>query len=338
MNEISPIIREKAPIILAEIQKAKSVLLHCHPSPDPDSVGSALAMKFALEQMGKKVTVIKGDSEIPQAFMHFPGAGEIVQKNFFEVDLKEFDLFIIVDSASPEQVSRFKPMNFPLPIRTIVIDHHRTNAGFADVNLIEPDYPATGQILFELLSLLNVELTKDIASNLFIALYTDSGGLKYESTTPKTFIIGSKLAEIVPDFSSLVSRMENSRSPSEIRMQGLALSSIETFLNGKLALSLVSADMIKEKNIPVKYARAGEVSPILNSVSDWEISGVLLAVDQNKVRASFRTHGQNNYDVSKLAAAFGGGGHRCAAGATLIMPLEEAKKLVVSKAKELYDL
>lgn len=338
MNEISPIILEKAPIILAEIQKAKSVLLHCHPSPDPDSVGSALAMKFALEQMGKKVTVIKGDSEIPQAFMHFTGANDIVQKNFFEVDLKEIDLFIIVDSASPEQISRFKPMNFPLPIRTVAIDHHRTNVSFADVNLIEPDYPATGQILFELLTLMNVELTKDIASNLFIALYTDSGGLKYESTTPKTFAIGSKLAEIVPDFSSLISQMENSRLPEEIRMQGLALSSIETFLNGKLALSLVSADMIKERNLPVKYAHAGEISPILNSVSEWEISGVLIAIDDKRVKVSFRTHGPNNYDVSKLAAAFGGGGHRCAAGATLNMSLEEARDSVVSKAKELYNL
>src|SRR3989344_3353977 len=123
----------KASQIFDEIKKASSILLHCHPSPDPDSVGSALAMKFALEQLGKKATVIKGDSEIPQAFMHFPGAKEIIAENFFEVDLKEFNLFIILDSAAPEQISRFKPIKFPLPIRTIVIDHHRTNPGYADI-------------------------------------------------------------------------------------------------------------------------------------------------------------------------------------------------------------
>src|SRR3989344_3205155 len=93
--------------ILSHIEKANSILLHCHPSPDPDSVGSVLAMKCALEQMGKKATVIKGDSDIPQAFMHFPGADTIVKKNFGEVDLKNFDLFIILDSASPEMISRY---------------------------------------------------------------------------------------------------------------------------------------------------------------------------------------------------------------------------------------
>src|SRR3954463_13074656 len=110
LDPISPLIQEKAPVILAEIEKASSILLHCHPSPDPDSVGSALAMKFALEQLGKKVTVIRGDSEIPQAFMHFPGAGDIQSKSFGEVDLKNFDLFIIQDSGSPEMISR---LNLP---------------------------------------------------------------------------------------------------------------------------------------------------------------------------------------------------------------------------------
>src|SRR3989344_9571766 len=99
---ISEEVKKAAPLIFNEIKKANSILLHCHPSPDPDSVGSVLAMKFALESLGKKVTVIQGDSEIPQAFMHFPGAGDIVQKSFDEMDLKEFDLFIILDSGSPE--------------------------------------------------------------------------------------------------------------------------------------------------------------------------------------------------------------------------------------------
>ena len=98
-------VEDAAPKILEAIKAARSILLHCHPSPDPDSVGSALAMKFALESMGKKATVIRGDSEIPQAFMHFPGAGDIVAKNFFEVDLAEFDLFIVLDSGSTNMIS-----------------------------------------------------------------------------------------------------------------------------------------------------------------------------------------------------------------------------------------
>jgi len=84
--EISSELKEKVPLILAEINKAESVLLYCHPSPDPDSVCSALAMKLVLQQLGKKTAIIKGDSEIPEAFMHFPGAKEIIMKSYWEID------------------------------------------------------------------------------------------------------------------------------------------------------------------------------------------------------------------------------------------------------------
>jgi nanoRNase/pAp phosphatase (c-di-AMP/oligoRNAs hydrolase) len=86
-------IKELAPKVLEYINNSKSILLHCHPSPDPDSVGSVLAMKFVLESLNKKVTVIKGDSDIPEAFSHFPGFSDIVQKNYFEINKQDFDLF-----------------------------------------------------------------------------------------------------------------------------------------------------------------------------------------------------------------------------------------------------
>src|ERR1035437_6801700 len=110
---MTDIVKKEAPKILAAIKSANNILLHCHPSPDPDSVGSALAMKFALEQLGKKATVIKGDSVIPQAFMHFPGANDIVQKNFGEVDLKEFDLFISLDAGGLNMISSLRPIIIP---------------------------------------------------------------------------------------------------------------------------------------------------------------------------------------------------------------------------------
>ena len=99
-------VKKLAPEILDVIKKSESILLHCHPSPDPDSVGSALAMKFALQSLGKKVTIIAGDSPVPSAFSHFPGFAEIIPKNFFEIDLAAFDLFIIQDSGSLDRISK----------------------------------------------------------------------------------------------------------------------------------------------------------------------------------------------------------------------------------------
>jgi len=121
-------------------------------------------------------------------------------------------------------------------------------------------------------------------------------------------------------------------------MQGLAFSNIETFFDNKMALSLVSWDKIQAKNIPPGEVSGGQISPILNRVSGWEISATLFEVERDRVRVSLRTHDAEKYDVSKLAAAFGGGGHKAAAGILMLMPLEEAKNAIVSKAKEMYNL
>jgi len=337
-QDISPLIKEKAPLILSEIKKASSILLHCHPSPDPDSVGSALAMKFALEQLGKKATVIKGDSEIPQAFMHFPGATEIVQKNFLEIDLNEFDLFLSLDTASVDRISTLGPLVFPPGLTVINIDHHASNPGFGKIDLLETSYPATAQILFDLFSCWGIKITHEIAANLFIGIYADTGGFKHRGTNVRTFEVAAGLAPIIPDFPNIILQMERSRTPEFIAFLGLALSSIEIFLDGKMALSIVSNAALKEKGIPSDTASSSAISPFLTSVVDWNVGGALCEVEPGKVKASFRSTNADVYDVSKLTAALGGGGHKAAAGVTLKMSLEDAKKLVVAKAKELYNL
>ncbi len=337
-TEISPLILEKAPLILAEIKKATSVLLHCHPSPDPDSVGSSLAMKFALEQMGKKVTLIRGDSIIPQAFMHFPGAKDIQEKSYLDIDPTLFDLFIILDTADTGRVSSKGKVEFPATMRTVNIDHHSSNPDFAEINLVETMYPATAQILFDLFHEWKVKITKEIAENLFIGIYTDTGGFKFRGATVRTFTIAAELVRSAPDFGKLIIDMQNSNTPEFITFQALALNSIETFYGQKLVISAVSYDDLIKKNIPPTETSSSAVSPILNTVIGWDINVALVEVAPGKVKCSLRTRDQDAYDVSKLASALGGGGHKAAAGATMMMPLPEAKKCVVQKAKDLYNL
>jgi len=338
-REISPLIREKAPLILAEIKKARSILLHCHPSPDPDSVGSALAMKFALEQLGKKATVIRGDSEIPQAFMHFPGAGEIVKKNFGEVDLKEFDLFLIQDTASPEMVSRKFLPTFPLAIKTIVIDHHATNASYADINLVDLSSPATAFIIFQLFKEWGIEITPDIAADLFIGIYSDTGGLKYHPTDHRVFMAMADLVKVFPDFGKMVFTIENSETKDNLYFQAMALGSIELSCGDNLAMTVVSnADLLK-KGINKESARGDVIANMLKSVIGWNIGVSIVEIEPDKIKMNFRTRDADKFDVSKLAAAVGGGGHRAAAAAVVSgISLSDAKALVVAKAKELYNL
>lgn len=323
--------------ILAEIKAAKAILLHCHPSPDPDSVGSVLAMKFALEQLGKKVTAIQGDSEIPKAFMHFPGAGEIVNKNFFDIDVNEFDLFIILDSGKGG-VSRIKEVVFPESLKVINIDHHRTNPGCGSINIIDPSYPANCLILFDLFKEWNIKLNSDIASNLFIGTYTDTGGFKYEGVSSKTFNAAAELSAYIPSIPLLISKMENSNTPGFISFEAAALGNISVLFGGKLAISSVAYSVIESKKIPASDVSAGGISSFMRSVPEWSIVACAAESQPNIVKLSFRSSDSNKYDVSRLAAELGGGGHKAAAGAVLSMPLEQAIEKVVSTAKIMYNL
>ncbi len=338
--DISLAVQEKAVLILAEIKKAKSILLHCHPSPDPDSVGSALAMKFALEQIGKKATVIKGDSEFPAGFRHFPRAGEIVEKSFFEIDLKEFDLFIVLDSARIEMVSRRGKVEFPETLKAITIDHHLTNGQFGSINLVDPSYPATCQLLFDLFHIWEVKITPEIASNLFIGMYTDTGGFKYlVNDAAKTYRIAAYLVSLIPDVSKLILMMENSEKPDFLFFEAEALGNIEIVGGGKVALSFVPLSYVKEKNISINSIRVSDVAVQMLTVAEWEVVASAVEIEPNKIKFSFRSKNNGEkYDVAALTAALGGGGHRAAAGLILEKPYNEAKKVVVEKMKEMYNL
>ena len=333
----SPVIKEKAPLILAEIKKAKSVLLHCHPSPDPDSVCSALAMKFACEQLGVKATVIKGDSEIPEAFMHFPGAETIVKKNFGEIDLKDFDLFLIVDTASPSMISYKKVPIFPLPIKTIVIDHHRSNTNYAEINLVD-ECSSVAFIIFQLLNEWKIQLDRKIALNIFIGMYTDSGAFKYPPVSYREFEAAAILTKIAPDFPKAIFLMDNTETKEFIFFERLALDSIQTFLGDNLVITSVSNEQLVKNNIPVQSIHGG-IPPKLISVVGWNIGMTIVEYEPNKVKVSMRSRDVDKFDVSKLAVALGGGGHRAAAGIKFSgMNIEDAKKVIVAKAKELYNL
>jgi len=331
------LIEEIAPIILDGIKNSSRVLLHCHPSPDPDSVGSALAMKFALEGLGKEVTVIKGDSDIPEAFMHFPGAKDIVNKNFWEIDIKEFDLFIILDS-SLEGVSRMKEVTIPESLKVINIDHHRTNSGSGSINLIDITFSSTAHLLFELFKQWNLTITPSIATNLFVGMYTDSGGFRYRSSDYRTLEAASELAKIAPDYTETIFVMENSYDKNAIYGQALALSSIETYYNDSIVISAVSRDQLSAKNISSDAISQGHISSILKSVIGWNIAVSMTELENGKVKVSFRTRDSEKWDVSKIASSLGGGGHKGAAGVLLSIPLEEAVQKVVLTAKLIYNL
>lgn len=328
-------VQKYAPLILEEIKKAKHILLHCHPSPDPDSVGGALATYHALKSLGKEVTVMRGDSHTPQAFSAIPGFEVIVHKHFFDIDLSQFDLFVIQDSSSLEQISKYEPVVFPTSLKTIVIDHHITNKKFAEINLVDATYPSICQMLYDLFSIWNVVITPEIAKCLFIGMYTDTGGFKYPATTPDTFLIASKLVAIAPDYSSMIFTLENSRTEKELFFMGVVLNSIHKYFNNHVAISEVSRAALDEKEIAESEVPES-LSNLVKSVVGWDIGITATEKHLGVVSISMRTRKPEVYDVSKIAMKLGGGGHKAAAGASLTMSLPEAIQKILEAIAELY--
>ena len=321
--------KKSASAIFEAIKKSKRILLHLHPSPDGDSIGSALAMYLYLKDIGKKVTLIKGDSELPQNFRNQPGFSEITKQNYFDTNLSKYDLFIILDTAAPNQISKIENITFPSNLKTVNIDHHGSNPVFANVNLVDDTVMSTCQLVYELFKNWKVKITPEIAINLFIGIYTDTG-FKYQKTTSRTFTIASELVEINPDFPKYIFEIENNSEPGQIYFKGAALSSIELFFNQHVAISSVSFETLTKNNLSSRHTEKSGISNILISVSGWDIGISMVEYKPGICSVSMRTRNAEKYDLSKICEATGaGGGHTVAAGATIKKPLPEAKKFLL---------
>mgnify|MGYP001582172213 CR=1 FL=1 len=330
-------VKQLAPAIWSEIQKANRILLHCHPSPDGDSIGGVLAMMHVLELLDKQVTVIIGDSEPPQSLSMLPGFGKIQRKNYFQINPSDFDLFIIQDSSSPDQISKVGEIKFPSSLRTVAIDHHGTNSEFAIINLVDPNYPAVCQILYELFNIWKVDISPKTAINLFMGIYTDTGGFKYEITNSGTFIAGAELVKLYPDFAKVIFEFENNEEPERLRFIGLSLTHIETFFQNHVAISALPHDLLQTNNIQKRHTEKVDIANMLKSVPGWDIGIRFTETDPGIVTLSFRTRDSEKFNVGKIALATGsGGGHKTASGATFKMPFEQAKKHLLETIQKVY--
>ncbi len=317
--------------IKEKLLASKRVLLHCHPNPDEDSVGSALAMKFILESLGISADVARGDSPLPAQLSILPGYSSILDKAVHECDFSLYDTFLALDSSNFAYITQKKDFSFPSHITVLVIDHHKSNTRYGSLNLIADEYPATAQIIYDLTTLWGVPITHDIALNLFIGIYTDTGGLRYPRTTGDTYRATATLVDAAPDFLDVLRMVYNSETPGSMRFRGLGLSSLETFCDGRAVLSSVSHEALTQEGIALSDTQKFSIASILVAVEGWDICASLVEGSPSVVRVSLRSRDPKRFDVSLITSALGGGGHAAAAGTMMYMPLAEARRQVVEK-------
>lgn len=324
--------------IWKEINHSKNILLSVHAGPDADSVGSNLALYFALKKMGKNVSLIQGDSELPPNLKTIPGSDKIIPKNIFQIGLDQFDLFLILDSSSTSQISRLGKITFPKSLKTIIIDHHLSSEKFAKLNLVLPKYTSTCQVIYDLLQNQKIKIDKVMAANLFIGIYTDTGAFKYFNPTYKIFDVASKLTKIYPKFPQLIFGIENNDQPNRIKLVSFLLSSVKNYCSDHVAIASISCEEIEKNHIDINTLNGySDVTNMLKSVVGWDIAMTMIEFQPGSVRVNFRTRDADKYDLSKIASATGsGGGHRAAAGATINKSIPHATEFLLGIIKKLY--
>lgn len=332
---MNPEIKKLAPIIWQEIERAKKILLHFHVHPDGDSIGSALGLYHALKSVGKDVTVIRGDSEIAPAFKAVPGLDQVLPQNILETDLNQFDLFIILDSGAPDRVTALGPLQFPALLQTIVIDHHASNPGFGRINLILGDYPATAQVVFELLVEWKIGLNEQIATCLFLGLYTDTYGFQYAKTSSATLQAAAVLRGYTPNISRVLFELENNQSREELALDGLALSKIEA--HGQVAIALLTYADLEAHHLTGVHIETGHISQRLKSVPHWQIGATIIESRPGYVKVSLRHRDPKQSNLAEILKPLGGGGHVSAAGAIITDATPaEVKDRLLESIKNLY--
>ncbi len=329
-------IKQLAPQIWSEIQKANKILLCLHPRPDLDSVASNLAMSAFLKKLNKTVTVISGDDNKPPDLAFLPGWEDIKNNHIGEVDLKKFDLFISMDAGGMGRVSSKNNLSSPLQIKTVVIDHHPDNPGFGNINIVNPEAHSTCEILWELFEIWNKPyIDKDIAICIYVGMWGDTMG--FVSATNQILEVLSKCLKFNIDPPSINNKLTQ-MPHRQVIIMGKILSMSKLLFNNSLVISKITfVEFIEANILPEEIGQCKELSLYqLRRTMESSISILIYEYDLGWISISMRSDIPEKYNVSKIANELGGGGHSFAASAKFNGSVDEAEKLFIQTIQKMY--
>ena len=301
----------KSNCTLAQIAEAlrahQTFVLMSHLRPDGDAIGSVVALALSLQAIGKEVTVWNQDG--PAEKLRFlPGSDLIVQP---PATPQDFDVVLMLDTSVQSRLG-----DAPQAVRSaklwINIDHHISNQGFGDLVYIDVPAPATGQIVFELIRTAGLPLNLAIAENLWAAIATDTGSFQYSNTSARTFEIGAALIEAGVNVGQISERLFQTHPRRRLELLRSLLNTMQFTCEGRAASFSLSLATVAQVG-----ATGEDTEGLIDTLRGTE--GVLVAVffeeiAGGQVRISMRSK-DPLYDVCKICAQFGGGGHTLASGA-----------------------
>jgi phosphoesterase RecJ-like protein len=310
--------------ILEKIKEAQTIVILTHETPDGDAVGSSLAVKIALRQLGKEADVII--PEYSRCFGFLPEAENIK----VESKIKNYDLAIAVDCADLKRLVGEKEY-FETAKSTINIDHHSSNTMYADLNFVNPVSPANCEVLAGMVLYFGLEISKELGTCLVTGIITDTGGFRYSGVTAETFEFTADLLRKGVKISNIYKRVLDTKTKANFELTKLVENRMEFLEDGKVTFTYMNLE--DEKAVNAETGDHEGLVEIGRAIEGVEVSAFIREKEgQGGYKVSLRS---NEYlNVSDVAMRFGGGGHPKAAGCFITGTVEEVKEKLLAEIKK----
>ena len=316
------------------INGGKKFIITTHLFSEGDAIGSELALKRFLCGLNKD-TIIVNNEALPSVYRCFDPDKDVkfLKSKGVNINLDDFDAIFIVDVADWSQLGDFADMIKASQITKICIDHHPTNSGFADINVIVKDASSAGELIYDMIIYMNEEITPEVATPLYLSIATDTGWFKFSNTSAKALKACSDLIRAGVRSELIYEKLYQNRHLSYLKLLNLTLGTLRSECNGQLVWAKMTREMIKSSG--VEFVDTDVIIDLIRAVNEVEVVVIFRELGERKTKVSFRS--KHTVDVSKLASDFGGGGHVRAAGASLDEPIDTVIGNVVTAAKELME-
>jgi phosphoesterase RecJ-like protein len=316
---------------VAFVKGGQRFLVATHVRPDGDALGSQLALVEGLKSLGKSAQAVVASPIPPRYEFLNPNASRVQKFVWPSTEYENYDSAIIIDTGTWAQIGDFGEFLKARPkVRRFVIDHHLTQDDLGGERLVDTSAEAAGRLAREALEAIEVPLNRDMAMNLFMALATDTGWFRHSSTSEKTFQLAQELAAQGANANYLYDSLFEQSSLGRLRLLGRALERLKQDETGQISYTEVYLS---------DYPNTGGLPPdtedLINyprSITGTKIALVFIEQKEGCTKVSFR--GRDGTDVGSLAEQFGGGGHRLAAGATVVGSLPEVREQVLAAARK----
>lgn len=285
------------------------LLLATHTKTDGDDCGSMLAMTFALESMGKKITAV-AEGGVPPSLQFLPGQTKVLNDVPGPVNAESYDGIILFGCGKKSRAGLNKIVDSDLPM--LNIDHHPDNQRFGQVNLVDPSKSSVAELIYDFLKWLGLEFNSDIAKCLLTGMFTDTGSFMHSNTQASTLIAAGELMKYGARIDKIYDETFQNKDLPTLKAWARAVENTRLIQNNKVAISVITQKDLDDLGTLPVGAFDGFVET-LNKIPGIRFA-MFLHQEGERVKGSMRSEESKEMDVSFLARILGGGGHKLAAG------------------------